>query len=181
MLNTPAEKQALIDRIDLFCDSFCVFTQHDSSLLNKIKPQFHLLKDLLNTHREDQKLLFLSSLEIQMLVVTSQLLQLWGAQTNEDNIGWRSFLPNITINQSCVRVGEPFYGMVSLDAYSAHESNVAYFCNGKKLPLKDGLGKMRLKTTSKSQKYTVKAIIKNPFTGSIEHFSKEFPVDVCKE
>lgn len=180
LLDTQTEQEALTQQINLLRDSFSVFAQDDTVLLNKIKPQFRVVNDLLHTDREDQKLLYLASLDIQVLMIACKLLQFWDNQTNYHTYRLDAFLPNLTLKQPCVKAGEPFDGVVSLEGYFA-SNHVAYFCNGRRLPVKDGLGKMRLKVSPGDQKYAITATVKNPLTGEIRTHMKEFSINLCKE
>lgn len=180
LLDTQAEQGALTQQINLLRDSFSVFAQDDTVLLNKIKPQFHVVHDLLHTDREDQKLLYLASLDLQVLIVSYKLLQFLDNQAKDHTYRLDSFLPNLTLKQPCVERGKPFDGVVSLEGYFA-SNHVAYFCNGRRLPVKDRLGKMRLKVSPGDQKYAITATVKNPLTGEIRTRMKEFSINLCKE
>jgi hypothetical protein len=181
LLATQAEQEALTQQINLLCDSFCVFAQGNKSLLKKIKSQFFIVNDLFHGHREDQKLLYLASLDIQALATAHDLLHFFGTQMNYHTYRLDSFLPNLTLKQPCVKAGEPFDGFVSLEGYSADADNVAYYCNDKRLRMEHGLGKMRLKIGPGDQKYAIKAVVKNPLTGEVRTYMKEFPINLCKE
>jgi hypothetical protein len=180
LLNTE-EKTALIQQMHQLRDSFCLFAQKDTSILHTIKPRLNIEHDLLNTYREDQKLLYLASLDVQVLLAARDLLHFWHFQADQYEFRWDSLMPNITLEQPCIRAGEPFYGVASLNDYSTSFEYVTYYCNDIQLPVQDGLGKMRLKITPKTRKYSIKAVIKNPATGQIEGVKKDFSIDLCKE
>lgn len=181
LLATQAEQEALTQQINLLRDSFCVFAQGNKSLLKKIKSQFFIVNDLFHGHREDQKLLYLASLDIQALATAHDLLHFFGTQMNYHTYRFDSFLPNLTLKQPCVKAGEPFDGVVSLEGYFTDIDPVTYFCNGKRLPIEDGLGKMRLKVGPGDQKYTINATVKKTLTGEIRTYRKEFSINLCKE
>jgi hypothetical protein len=134
LLNTE-EKTALIQQMHQLRDSFCLFAQKDTSILHTIKPRFNIEHDLLNTCREDQKLLYLASLDVKVLTAAHDLLHFWHFQTNQYEFRWDSLMPNITLEQPCIRAGEPFYGFASLDGYSDFTKDVTFYCNDKQLPI----------------------------------------------
>jgi hypothetical protein len=183
LLDTQKEKEALIQRVALFQDSLLVMLQNDTALLNKLKPQFSLVDDLMYTHREDHKLLYLANLDIQMLIIAHDLLQFLVIKTGQIHAPtiYESFLPNVRLKQACVIRGQPFYGFVTLDSYSMMARNVSYYCNDKKLPIKDGLGRLRLKIADGDPKYTIKAVVNNPLTGATATLTKEFSISLCND
>lgn len=94
------------------------------------------------------------------------------------NLQFDAWLPAISA-ESCPRAGVPFEADIFLLSYSTKSDNITIKVNGQPMPLEAGLARYkRTWHTPGVKSLPVHIEVRNPLTGEIRTYSKEFEVDV---
>lgn len=89
-----------------------------------------------------------------------------------------ALLPAISA-KSCPRAGVPFEADIYLMAYSTQADNVTVKVNGKTIPMEAGLARYKRTYNSPGiKRLPVEIEVRNPLTGEIKTYSKEFRTEV---
>lgn len=96
-----------------------------------------------------------------------------------EDIKFDRFVPAVSAEKSYVIQGEKYAADVFLSAYSSSADNISISVNGSNLPLKEGIARYETSTSGLGERtYKVSINVKNPLTGAVENFSKEFKYEV---
>lgn len=95
------------------------------------------------------------------------------------DIKFDAFQPAISAPKGYVIAGEKYEADVFLSAFSTTADNISISVDGRSLPLKDGIAKYETGTSSTGTKtYKVSINVKNPLTGEIKNYAKDFQYEV---
>ncbi len=90
-----------------------------------------------------------------------------------------AFRPAISAPKGYVIAGEKYEADVFLSAYSTQADNISISVDGRNLPLKEGIAKYEVGTSSTGTKtYKVSINVKNPLTEEVKNYSGEFQYEV---
>ena len=97
-----------------------------------------------------------------------------------EDIKFDKFAPIVSAAKSYIIQGEKYVADVSLGAYSSTADNISISVGGSGLPVKDGIAHYEVGTgNSVGEKiFNVSINVKNPLTGKIDTYSKEFKYEV---
>jgi len=97
-----------------------------------------------------------------------------------EDIKFDAFQPAVSAEKSYIIQGEKYVADVYLSAYSTSAgSNVSINAGGSALTVKDGVGRYEVTGSGLGErKYTVSINVKNPLTGEVKNYSKEFSYEV---
>ncbi len=101
-------------------------------------------------------------------------------QVSGEEIKFDAFEPVVSARKSYVIKGEKYVADVFLSAYSTSAGdNTEIYINGKRYPVKDGKATYEVPTSSiGTKKYKVEIRVKNPLTGEVKTYTKEFEYEV---
>lgn len=104
----------------------------------------------------------------------------WCAQQmNISDIKFDEFQPAISARKGYVISGEKYEADVFLSAFSTKADNVSISVDGRNIPIKEGVAKYEVNTSSTgTKKYKVSINVNNPLTGETKNYSKEFEYEV---
>lgn len=90
-----------------------------------------------------------------------------------------AFVPVISAPKGYVIRGEKYQADIFLSAYSKSADNISISVNGSNLPVKEGMAHYET-TTGRTgvSKYNVRINVKNPLTGEVKPYEKEFEYEV---
>ncbi|MBK9338926.1 MAG: hypothetical protein IPM98_21270 [Lewinellaceae bacterium] len=95
------------------------------------------------------------------------------------DIKFDAFQPAISAPKGYVIAGEKYEADVFLSAFSTTADNISISVDGRGLPLKEGIAKYETGTSSTGTKtYKVSINVKNPLTGEVKNYSKDFQYEV---
>lgn len=95
------------------------------------------------------------------------------------DIKFDAFAPAISAPKGYVISGEKYEAEVFLSAFSTQADNISISVDGRNFPLKEGVAKYETMTSSTGTKsYKVSINVKNPLTGEVKNYSKEFQYEV---
>ncbi len=97
----------------------------------------------------------------------------------EEEIRMDSYEPVISAQKGYVISGEKYEADVFLSAYSSTANNISISVNGASRPVQQG--KAHYETTAEglgTKKYSVNIAVKNPLTGEVKSYNKEFSYEV---
>lgn len=90
-----------------------------------------------------------------------------------------AFMPAVSPKKAYLIVGETYEADVFLASYSKTANNITLAVNGGTLPLKEGVGRYTASAGATGvQRYSVTASVKNPNTGEVKTFKKDFEYEV---
>lgn len=96
-----------------------------------------------------------------------------------EDIKFDAFQPAISAPKGYVIAGEKYEADIFLSAYSTNADNISISVDGRTLPLKDGVAKYEVMTSTTGVKsYKVTINVKNPLTGEVKTYSKDFQYEV---
>ena len=96
-----------------------------------------------------------------------------------EDIKFDAFQPAISAPKGYVIAGEKYEADIFLSAYSTNADNISISVDGRGLPIKEGVAKYETGTSSTGTKpYKVSINVKNPLTGEVKNYSKEFQYEV---
>jgi len=94
-------------------------------------------------------------------------------------IKFDAFQPAISAEKSYVISGDRYAADVFLSAYSTQADNISINVGGSSLPIKDGVARYEVGTSGVGERsYNVSINVKNPLTGELKNYSKEFKYEV---
>jgi hypothetical protein len=171
------------------CDSFSTFSDEDSIFKVKIEELFELRDStrfwkLIKSFNNDKAKVALNTLKQKTALAHSELLNYLNASM--DNPEWKfdSFEPISTAHNSAIFVDGTYQTKIFLSPYNSFNKNITVKVDGEILPTSLGLAHFSRQFTSPGKKkYVVEIDLKNPLTGSIQSFKKEFSlivVDSCR-
>ncbi len=101
-------------------------------------------------------------------------------QVSGEEIKFDAFEPVVSARKSYVIKGDKYVADVFLSAYSTSAGdNTEIYINGKRYPVKDGKATYEVPTSSiGTKKYKVEIRVKNPLTGEVKTYTKEFEYEV---
>ncbi len=100
-------------------------------------------------------------------------------QVAGEDIKFDAFQPAISAPKGYVIAGEKYEADIFLSAYSTNADNISISVDGRGLPLKEGVAKYETGTSSTGTKtYKVSINVKNPLTGEVKNYSKDFQYEV---
>lgn len=104
----------------------------------------------------------------------------WAAeQMGKIDIKFDAFQPAVSAEKSYVIQGEKYSADIFLSAFSTKADNVSISVNGSSLPVKDGLAHWETSASGLGEKsFNVSINVKNPLTGEMKNYSKEFKYEV---
>ena len=104
----------------------------------------------------------------------------WSAeQMGKIDIKFDAFQPAVSAEKSYVIQGEKYSADIFLSAFSTKADNVSISVNGSSLPVKDGLAHWETSASGLGEKsFNVSINVKNPLTGEMKNYSKEFKYEV---
>jgi gliding motility-associated protein GldM len=95
------------------------------------------------------------------------------------DIKFDAFQPAISAPKGYVISGEKYEADVFLSAFSTQADNISISVDGRSIPLKEGIAKYETGTSATGTKsYKVSINVKNPLTGEVKNYSKEFQYEV---
>jgi gliding motility-associated protein GldM len=110
---------------------------------------------------------------------TSAIMSWCAEQMGKIDIKFDNFAPAVSAEKSYVISGDKYVADVFLSAYSSQSSNYSISVNGNGLAVKDGVARYETGTSGVGErKYTVNISVKNPLTGEVKPYSKEFKYEV---
>ncbi len=110
---------------------------------------------------------------------SSAVLNYCLAQVAGKEIIFDAFQPVISAPKGYVIAGDKYEADVFLSAFSTQADNISIAVDGRNLPLKDGVAKYETGTSSTGTKtFKVSINVKNPLTGEVKNYSKEFQYEV---
>jgi hypothetical protein len=171
------------------CDSFSTISDEDSIFKVNIEKLFELRDStrfwkLVKSFNNDKAKVALNTLKQKTALAHSELLNYLNASM--DNPEWKfdSFEPISTAHNSAIFVDGTYQTKIFLSPYDSFDKNITVKVDGEILPTSLGLAHFSRQFTSPGKKkYVVEIDLKNPLTGSIESFKKEFSlivVDSCR-
>lgn len=87
----------------------------------------------------------------------------------------------ITTQQPCAKMGQPFEGTIELKQYTTFADNINLSIDGQPVTLKNGRGTItRIFTVPGMNVVTPSFFVKHPLTGQIGTYLRELPINVCK-
>ncbi len=96
-----------------------------------------------------------------------------------EDIKFDAFQPAISAPKGYVIAGEKYEADIFLSAYSTNADNISISVDGRPLPIKDGVAKYEVTTSSTGVKtYKVTVNVKNPLTGEVKTYTKDFQYEV---
>ena len=97
-----------------------------------------------------------------------------------EDIKFDKFTPIVSAEKSYIIQGEKYVADISLGAYSTSADNISISVGGSGLPLKEGIARYETGTGSGvgEKSYNVSINIKNPLTGKVDTYNKEFKYEV---
>ena len=99
-------------------------------------------------------------------------------QMPDGNLQFDALMPGISA-ESCPRAGVPFEADIFMLAYSTKSDNVTIKVNGRPVPMEAGLARYkRTWNTPGIKSYLVDIEVRNPLTGEVKTWSKEFKTEV---
>lgn len=109
----------------------------------------------------------------------SSVLNFCAKKVGGEDIKFDKFTPAVSAEKSYVIQGEKYAADVFLSAYSTKSDNVSISVNGSAIPMKEGIARYETTTSGLGERtYRVSINVKNPLTGAVENFSKEFKYEV---
>lgn len=104
----------------------------------------------------------------------------WAAeQMGKIDIKFDAFQPAVSAEKSYVIQGEKYSADIFLSAFSTKADNVSISVNGSSLPVKEGLAHWETTASGLGEKsFNVSINVKNPLTGEMKNYSKEFKYEV---
>lgn len=104
----------------------------------------------------------------------------WAAEKmGKIDIKFDAFQPAVSAEKSYVIQGERYVADIFLSAYSTKADNVNITVGGSSLPVKDGIARYETSTSGVGERsYNVSINVKNPLTGEVKNYSKEFKYEV---
>lgn len=169
-----------------FVDSLRFFAAKDSNALVKLQTallptQDRMAQQVLTGSRDDQKQALFAARSLFHAALGSQVMACLETQKQSSDIISDRFFPMIDFDKTCIRAGETFEGVVFACGYLSTADNVKMFVNGDSIPIRAGLGEWtQVYQTPGQKKATVKIDVKNPLTGEIKTYTKQFSITVCQ-
>lgn len=97
----------------------------------------------------------------------------------EVDIKFDAFTPAVSAEKSYVIQGEKYAADVFLSAYSTKADNISISVNGSGVPMENGVGRYEVTPSGLGERsYNVSINVKNPLTGEMKNYSKEFKYEV---
>lgn len=110
---------------------------------------------------------------------TSAVMNWCAEQMGKVDIKFDAFQPAISAEKSYVISGDRYAADVFLSAFSTSADNVSISVNGSSIPVKDGIARYETGTSGVGERsYNVSINVKNPLTGEMKNYSKEFKYEV---
>jgi gliding motility-associated protein GldM len=110
---------------------------------------------------------------------TSAVMNWCADQMGKVEIKFDAFEPAVSAQKSYVIAGEKYSADVFLSAFSTSADNVSISVNGSGLPVTQGKAHYETGTSGVGERsYNVSINVKNPLTGEMKNYSKEFKYEV---
>ena len=110
---------------------------------------------------------------------TSAVMNWCAEQMGKVDIKFDNFAPAVSAEKSYVISGDKYAADVFLSAYSSSADNVSISVNGANLATKDGVARYETGTSGVGERnFKVSINVKNPLTGEVKNYSKEFKYEV---
>lgn len=170
------------------CDSFALFSEGDNML--KIKMNGFLEQTdttqfwgLIQNYKGSAAKIALSTLEQKAALAYYDLLNYLCTKTAHPDMIFDSFEPISNTENAAIQVGETYQANIFLSPFDSFTKNVTIKVDGKFLPTTLGQARYTQQFSSPGKKkYLVEITLKNPLTGVVKSFKKEFGlivVDSC--
>ncbi len=109
----------------------------------------------------------------------SSIMNWCAEQMGKVEIKFDAFQPAISPEKSYIIQGERYVADVFLSAYSTSADNVSINVGGSNLAVKDGVARYETGTSGVGERsYKVSINVKNPLTGEVKNYSKDFKYEV---
>lgn len=109
----------------------------------------------------------------------SSVLNYCVKQVGGKDIKFDAFQPAISAPKGYVIRGDKYEADIFLSAYSTQADNISISVDGNGLPLKEGVAHYEVNTgTPGTRTYKVSINVKNPLTGEVKNYSKDFTYEV---
>ncbi len=97
-----------------------------------------------------------------------------------EDIKFDKFTPIVSAEKSYIIQGEKYVADISLGAYSTSADNISISAGGSGLPVKEGIAHYEVGTGGGvgEKSFNVSINVKNPLTGKIDTYTKEFKYEV---
>jgi gliding motility-associated protein GldM len=110
---------------------------------------------------------------------STAVLNYCAAKVGGTELKFDAFQPAVSAEKSYVISGDKFAADVFLSAYSTQASNISIAVNGGNLALKEGVARYETGTSGVGERiYKVSINVKNPLTGEIKNYTKDFKYEV---
>lgn len=138
-------------------------------------------ENILMRGRDDQKALWLAAYGLYQTAKGCQVMAELKNQTVHLSVRLDSVLPIIVLEKNCFYAKDQVKGTVLMASYFSNSQDIQMFVDGKAIPFKDGLGVWKpVYQTAGDRKVTIKILFKNPLTGEIKDFRKDFLLEICE-
>jgi hypothetical protein len=173
LLRIQSNSTALTDSLPFILDTSLIPTALFEKITKPVSAKTHQPAEdtLVSMINETNGLL---TLEAAANTLESQL------DIQENYLGNEKIL-EITTQQPCAKMGQPFEGTIKLKQYTTFADNINLSIDGQPVALKNGRGTItRIFTAPGMNVVTPSFFVKNPLTGQISNYLKELPINVCK-
>lgn len=110
---------------------------------------------------------------------TSAVMNWAATQMGKIDIKFDAFQPAVSAEKSYIIQGEKYVADIFLSAYSTSADNVSISVGGSSLPVKEGVAHYETTPSGVGERtFNVSINVKNPLTGEIKNYSKEFKYEV---
>lgn len=170
------------------CDSFSLFSERDDLVKVKMDSLFEQTDStqfwsLIQNFNGSKAKTALSTLKQKTELAYFNLLNYLCTKAAYPDIIFDSFEPISNTDNAAINIGGTYQANIFLAPYNSSAKNVTIKVDGKFLPTTLGRAHYSQQFTSPGKKkYLVEVELKNPLTGSVESFKKEFGlivVDTC--
>jgi gliding motility-associated protein GldM len=109
----------------------------------------------------------------------SAVLNYTAKKVGGEDVKFDQFTPAVSAEKSYVIQGEKYVADVFLSAYSSKADNISISVNGSPISMKEGLAHYETTTSGLGERsYKVSINVKNPLTGEVKNYAKEFKYEV---
>jgi hypothetical protein len=140
-----------------------------------------LAQKILQNGRLDQKAALLQCYALHQQTVGHFVMKALKERMEGDEMRFDRLLPAFSARNTCLRAGDLFECEVFAYPYSTRTENLRMSVNGQTLKIVDGLGQFQYVPKSVGEKkFTVQIDVKNPLTGRVESYRKDFGLEICQ-